>query len=158
MWKKQMKKLMSYLYDHVKTVNDSKIFAGLVILTLNLSSKLMPLPMSKTVESIVKYHFSQYVLVFAISWMGTRDIFIALIVTSIFALLMEFLFNENSMFCCLSEGFVTNRVEEVKEADCVTREELDDAVKIIEKMKKCLNDKEKGEGEKTQENTTPMIQ
>ena len=95
MWKKQMKKMMNYLYDRVKTVNDSKIFAGLVILTMNLSSKLIPLPMSKTVESIVKYHFSQYILVFAISWIGTRDIFIALIVTSIFGLLMEFLFNES---------------------------------------------------------------
>jgi hypothetical protein len=145
MWKKQMKKMMNYLYDRVKTVNDSKIFAGLVILTMNLSSKLIPLPMSKTVESIVKYHFSQYILVFAISWMGTRDIFIALIVTSIFALLMEFLFNENSIFCCLSEGFVTNTIEDADDSDGVTREELDDALKTIEKMKNNLTEKEKSQ-------------
>jgi len=145
MWKKQMKKMMNYLYDRVKTVNDSKIFAGLVILTMNLSSKLIPLPMSKTVESIVKYHFSQYILVFAISWMGTRDIFIALIVTSIFGLLMEFLFNENSIFCCLSEGFVTNTIEDADDSDGVTREELDDALKTIEKMKNNLTEKEKSQ-------------
>ena len=145
MWKKQMKKMMNYLYDRVKTVNDSKIFAGLVILTMNLSSKLIPLPMSKTVESIVKYHFSQYILVFAISWMGTRDIFIALIVTSIFGLLMEFLFNENSIFCCLSEGFVSNTIEEAQNTDKVTREELDDALKTIEKMKKTLTEQEKNQ-------------
>jgi len=140
-----MKKMMNYLYDRVKTVNDSKIFAGLVILTMNLSSKLIPLPMSKTVESIVKYHFSQYILVFAISWMGTRDIFIALIVTSIFGLLMEFLFNENSIFCCLSEGFVTNTIEDADDSDGVTREELDDALKTIEKMKNNLTEKEKSQ-------------
>ena len=145
MWKKQMKKMMNYLYDRVKTVNDSKIFAGLVILTMNLSSKLIPLPMSKTVESIVKYHFSQYSLVFSISWMGTRDIFIALIVTSIFGLLMEFLFNENSIFCCLSEGFVSNTIEEAQNTDKVTREELDNALKTIEKMKKTLTEQEKNQ-------------
>ena len=156
MWKNQLKKMMNYLYDRVKTVNDSKIFAGLVILTMNLSSKLIPLPMSKTVESIVKYHFSQYILVFAISWMGTRDIFIALIVTFIFGVLMEFLFNENSMFCCLSEGFISNRVEEVLDGNCVTSEELDNAVKTIEKMKKCLN--EKGKKQSEGENVGPVIQ
>ena len=54
---KQIKEVMKYLYDNVKAVNDSKIFAGLVILTLNLSSKLITLPMSKTVESFVKHSF-----------------------------------------------------------------------------------------------------
>ena len=58
-----LKEWMKYVYDHVKTINDSKLFAGLVILTLNLSSKLITLPMSKTVESIVKHNFSKYVFV-----------------------------------------------------------------------------------------------
>ena len=35
-----------YLYNFVQPLNDSKIFAGLVILTLNLSSKMITLPMS----------------------------------------------------------------------------------------------------------------
>lgn len=129
---------MSYVYDRVKTVNDSKIFAGLVILTLNLSSKLITLPMSKTVEAFVKHSFSQYVLVFAISWMGTRDVFIASFVTLIFAILMEFLLNEKSAFCCLSEGFVSNTISKLEEEDELTKEELDAAMKTIEKAQTLL--------------------
>ena len=137
---KQIKEVMKYLYDNVKAVNDSKIFAGLVILTLNLSSKLITLPMSKTVESFVKHSFSQYVLVFAISWMGTRDVFIAAIVTCIFAILMEFLFNENSAFCCLSEGFVTSQVNKLNEEEYLTKDELDSAIKTIQKAQELMKE------------------
>ena len=137
---KQIKEVMKYLYDNVKAVNDSKIFADLVILTLNLSSKLITLTMSKTVESFVKHSFSQYVLVFAISWMGTRDVFIAAIVTCIFAILMEFLFNENSAFCCLSEGFVTSQVNKLNEEEYLTKDELDSAIKTIQKAQELMKE------------------
>jgi len=105
-----LKKIKGYLQNVVQPLNDSKIFAGLVILTLNLSSKMITLPMSRTVEAVVKHSFSQYVLVFAIAWMGTREVLIALTVTLIFGICMEFLFNEKSAFCCLSEGFVNDRI------------------------------------------------
>ena len=140
---KQIASISKYLYNRVKTVNDSKIFAGLVILTLNLSSKLITLPMSKTVESFVKHNFSQYVLVFAISWMGTRDVFIAAFVTMIFAIMMELLFNENSSFCCLPEGFVTKRIEKLKEeSETVTKEELENAMTTINKVLEMLKSAE----------------
>lgn len=136
---KQIKELGKYLYNNIKTVNDSKIFAGLVILTLNLSSKLITLPMSKTVEAFVKHSFSQYILVFAISWMGTRDVFVALLVTLIFAVLMEFLFNEESAFCCLPEGFVSKTISKLQEEEeDLSKEELDNAMKTIQKAQTLL--------------------
>ena len=137
---KQLKEVTKYLYDNIKSVNDSKIFAGLVILTLNLSSKLITLPMSKTVESVVKNSFSQYVLVFAISWMGTRDVFIAAIVTCIFAILMEFLFNENSQLCILPEGFVSSHLNQLTEEEELSKDELDKAMKTIQKAQKMLQE------------------
>ena len=104
---KTFKDSFDYLFNTIRPINDSKIFAGLVILILNLSSKMLTLPMSRTVEAVVKHSLSQYVLVFAISWMGTRDILIALLVTVLFAVFMEFIFNEKSAFCILPESFVT---------------------------------------------------
>ena len=135
---KTIKSLSSYLYDNIKAINDSKIFAGLVILTLNVTSKMITLPMSKTVEGIVKHTLSQYVLVFAISWMGTRDVFIASLVTIIFAILIEFLLNENSSFCCLPEGFVTNTISKLEQEEELTKYELDNALRTIEKAKQLL--------------------
>ena len=33
--------------------------------------------------------------------MGTRNIYIAFVIVLVFTLLMDFLLNEDSMFCCL---------------------------------------------------------
>lgn len=143
---KRFARTIDYLFNVVKPINDSKIFAGLVILTLNLSSKLLTLPMSRTVEAVVKnsLNFSQYVLVFAMAWMGTRDILIALLVTSIFALIMVFLFNEKSVFCVLPESFVAGQIRELENfegnPDVVTKEELELATKTFEKAQRLMKE------------------
>jgi len=138
-----LKKIKGYLQNVVQPMNDSKIFAGLVILTLNLSSKMITLPMSRTVESVVKHSFSQYVLVFAIAWMGTREILVALTVTLIFGICMEFLFNEKSAFCCLSEGFVTNHIGALEAFEGIpnqlTDDEINKAVSTLKKAQEILN-------------------
>lgn len=131
--KKKCKEMARYLFDNVKTVNESKIFAALVILTLNLSSKFVSLPMSKTVESFVKNSFSQYILVFAMAWVGTRDVLISLFVTMVFGVFMEFIFNEKSAFCCLSEGFVSEQISKLNTEQVVSKEEFETASKILQK-------------------------
>lgn len=143
---KMFKKTFDYLFSVLSPINDSKIFAGLVILTLNLSSKLLTLPMSRTVEAVMKnsLHFSQYVLVFAMAWMGTRDILVALFVSAIFGVLMEFVFNEKSAFCVLPESFVTMQLETLDhfegDPNVVSSDELKSAMKTIEKAQKLLKE------------------
>ena len=143
---KRFKKTIDYLFSVLSPINDSKIFAGLVILTLNLSSKLLTLPMSRTVEAVMKnsLHFSQYVLVFAMAWMGTRDILVALFVSAIFGVLMEFVFNEKSAFCVLPESFVTMQLETLDhfegDPNVVSSDELKSAMKTIEKAQKLLKE------------------
>lgn len=141
---KMVKNTFDYLFNTIRPINDSKIFAGLVILVLNLSSKMLTLPMSRTVEAVVKHSLSQYVLVFAISWMGTRDILIALLVTFLFALFMEFFFNEKSVFCVLPESFVNmhlNTLEQFEgDPNKVSKDELDSAMKTIEKAQRLIKE------------------
>lgn len=141
---KIVKDSFDYLFNTMRPINDSKIFAGLVILTLNLSSKLLTLPTSRTVEAVVKNNFSQYVLVFAISWMGTRDVLISVLVTFIFAVFMEFIFNEKSAFCVLPESFVTMQLQTLEQFEgnpnILTKEELDSAMKTIEKAQRIVKE------------------
>lgn len=144
-----------HLFDQVKMVNESKIFAALVILTLNLSSKFITLPMSKTVESYVKNSFSQYILVFAMSWMGTRDILISVLVTIIFGVFMEFIFNEKSAFCCFSEGFVDNQLSKLAKEEVVTKDEIETASKTLQKALTKLE--EFSDLEKLREKSNPLL-
>ena len=111
---KAMKNMFSYLHSYVKNVNDSKLFAGLMIITLNIASKFVTIKLSKTMESYLKYTFSKQILIFAIAWMGTRDIYIALFVTTVFIICMDFLFNEDSALCCLPESFTTYHIDKLE--------------------------------------------
>ena len=97
--------LLSYLHNNIQAINNSKIFAGLMIITLNIVSKFANFKLSKTLEAYFKFTFSRQVLVFAIAWMGTRDIYIALLITFLFVIFTEYLFHEESDYFVLSEEF-----------------------------------------------------
>jgi len=99
------KTMFAYIHNQIKAVNDSKIFAGLMIITLNVVSRFVNINLSKSVESYLKYTVSRQLLVFSIAWMGTRDIYIASFITFCFIIASEYLFNEDSAFCILSEDF-----------------------------------------------------
>jgi len=125
--------IFNYLHNHVMTVNDSKLFAGLMIIILNISSKFVNIKLSKTMESYLKNTFSRDILVFAIAWMGTRDIYIAVAITAVFIICMDYLFNEESVFCCLPSNFTDYHVSLIENKDDVSPEEIKKAEEILEK-------------------------
>ena len=136
---------LKYIHEHVQALNGSKVFAGIMIITLNIVSRFVNIKLSKTMESYLKYTFSKYVLVFTIAWMGTRDIYIALFIMSCFIIVSDFLFDEESMFCVLPEEFKDHHLtilEEKENMENVTDEEITKAKKVIEKAKQQNKDNE----------------
>ena len=134
--------VFSYLHDHVKVLNESKIFAGLMIIILNIASRFVTIKMSKTMQSYLKVTFSRYILVFAIAWMGTRDIYIALGVTLMFIIIIDHLLDEESSFYILPEEFKdyhTAIVDDDEETKEVSEEEVKKAQKLLEKAQKQKN-------------------
>jgi len=130
--------IFSYVHEQIQALNSSKIFAGIMIITLNIVSKFVNIKLSKTMESYLRYTFSKYVLVFTIAWMGTRDIYIALFIMSCFIVISDFLLDEESMFCILPEEFKDRHLtilEENENMEKVTDEEVTKAKKVIEKAK-----------------------
>ena len=65
--------------------------------------------------------------------MGTRDIFTSLVLTAIFILLADYLFNENSKFCLIPGKY--------KELDnkIVTSKEINDAINTLKIAQKNKN-------------------
>ena len=131
--------VLSILMDQVKTINESKIFAGLMIIILNIASKFVNLKLSKTVESYMKNTFSRNILVFAIAWMGTRDMWVALLITIVVILSMDYFFNEESLFCCLPEQFTNYHLSLLDDSNSncksFTVEDVEKAYQILEKAK-----------------------
>ena len=131
--------ILEYLHEHIKRVNDSKIFAGLMIITLNIVSRFVTIKLSKSMESYLKYTFSKYVLVFTIAWMGTRDIYVATTIMLIYIVIMDYLLDDDSMFCILPEEFKnyhTELLENDGENEDVSEEDIKKAEKVIERAKK----------------------
>jgi hypothetical protein len=124
--------ILSSIGNQIQTINNSKIFAGLMIIILNIASRFVQINLSKTMEAYLKYTFSKQILVFAITWVGTRDIYIALFITIVFIICSEYLFNENSRLCCLPESFTNYHVSLL---DNVSDDEIKKAEDVLEKAK-----------------------
>ena len=121
------------VYKLLSILNDNKFFAGIIMLTMNIGSKYVSIELSKTQENYIKYSLGRQILVFAILWVGTRDIFTALVLTAIFTLLADYLFNENSKFCVIPEKY--------KELDdkVITSKDVNDAINTLKLAQKIKN-------------------
>jgi hypothetical protein len=127
--------LLMYANNHIKSLNDSKIFAGIMIIIINIASKFVNFKMSKTVESYLKFNFSRNILVFAMTWMGTRDIYIAISITLVFIIIADFLMNENSIFCCLPKSYVSQQMAKLDEpSPTPSPEEIIKAKLLLQKV------------------------
>ena len=131
-----LRDMVAYINQQVLAMNHSKLFAGLIIIILNISSKFVTVKLSKTMEGYLKYTFSRDILVFAMAWMGTRDIYTSLLITLVFSLFANFLFNEQSGFCCLSESFIEKQMSLVDTPPEITDQQIADAVALLADAKK----------------------
>jgi hypothetical protein len=135
MAKRKIKKQTGIL-SYINALNNSKFFAGVVMIMLNIGSKYITVKLSKSQEAYLRNSIGHQLLIFAISWMGTRDILTALVLTAVFVVLTQHLFNEESSFCILPENW--KNFEKTLDLDGdgkVTEDEVSEAIKILEKAK-----------------------
>ena len=128
---------ISYANHHVMYLNNSKFFAGVVMILLNVGSKFIQIQFSKSTEEYMKYSVSKQLLVFSMAWMGTRDIYTALGLTAVFTILSEYLFNEESSLCIVPHQYrVLHKLMDTNDDGVVTEPELAAAIAVLEKAKR----------------------
>jgi hypothetical protein len=123
------------VHDHVTVLNNSKIFAGIMIVILNVASKFVNFKFGSTTEKYLKYTFSRQILVFAMTWMGTRDIYIATGMTLVFILFFDFLFNEDSSLCILPDQMKEYYQSLDDDENKIDEKQYAEAIVTIEKYK-----------------------
>ena len=134
---KLIKPYTSYLHNQIQIINSSKMFAGLIVVTLNIASKFVTIKLSKSMEGYLKYTFSRDILVFAIVWMGSREIYVAFLLTLIFILFMDFLFNEESSLCILPSSFTDYHTTLLDEGGGIPQpDEIIRAQNVLDRVKK----------------------
>ena len=130
-------KVINTLSEYLGRLNNSKFFAGLVMILLNIGSKYITIKISKSQEAYLRNNVARQILIFAIVWMGTKDILIALAITAVFHVLTAYLFNEESKWCIIPKHL--RQFEDVLDLNGdgkVTPDEIEKAKAILEKAKK----------------------
>jgi len=128
---------LNYMNSHVMYLNNSKFFAGVIMILLNVGSKFISIQFSKSTEEYMKFSLSKQLLVFSMAWMGTRDIYISLGLTAVFTILSDHLFNEESSLCVVPPQYrVLHKLIDTNGDGEVSDMELSAAIAVLEKAKK----------------------
>jgi hypothetical protein len=118
------------------TINKSKVFAGIVMILLNVASKFVPIKLTDSQETYIRKYISGELFVFATCWLGTRDLYISIGVAFLFFIFTTYIFNEDSKI-----GILPKHDRDVP----VKKEEVENAIKILKRERESKENKEKDE-------------
>jgi hypothetical protein len=128
---------VNFINNHIIFLNNSKFFAGVIMILLNVGSKFVPIQFSRSAEEYLKMNVTKQLLVFAMAWMGTRDIYVALVLTAVFTILSDHLFNEESRYCVVPKSArVLMKLADTNNDGHVSEQELNNAIAVLEKAKR----------------------
>jgi len=117
-------------------INNSKFFAGIVMIMLNVGSKYITIKLSKSQEAYLSGTIARQILIFSIFWMGTRDVLISLAMTAVFIILTDHLFNEKSGYCVIPHNLrIYEDLIDENDDGKISEEEINKARKTLEKAK-----------------------
>ena len=131
------KGIFNTMHEYVQVLNNNKFFTGILILVLNLGSKFITIKFSPSQEVYLKNKIGRQLLIFAIAFIGTKDIYISIFLTAAFVILADYLFNEDSKYCILPESFKELKKElDANNDGVITPDEIEKAIKTLQKHKK----------------------
>jgi len=129
--------IYDYLSNTSSVFDNSKIFAGLMLLIMNISSKYVKFKLSPSIESFFKNSFGMELLVFILLWIGTKNLLLSLAFTAIFIIVFDFLLNEESQFSILPESFTQyyNGLNNGSPNVTISEEEIKNAKRVLQQAR-----------------------
>ena len=128
--------MFGVINNSINSLNSSTFFAGIMMICLNIGSRYIQLNLDESTESYIKYALTKEILVFTISWMATRNIYMSLGLTAVFIVLADYIFNEKSRYCLLPKKFIhSRRMNELVDNKILSEKEINDALEVLEKAK-----------------------
>lgn len=131
-----MKKTLDIIQSNLQMLNNSKLFTGLIMICLNIGSKFITVKLTKSQEEFMKNYVAREILIFAVCWMGTRDILISIFLTTLFFIITEYLFNEESSLC-LAPSYMNNHKKSIdlNNDGHISQDEINHALQVLTKAK-----------------------
>ena len=131
-----MKNIKSKANRAFKDLNNSKVFAGIALVIMNIASKHIDVELTPAQKEIFKYTITKQVLIFAIAWVGSKDFLISLLITIGYVVIFEILLNSKSGFNILPDKLKKlESAVDLNNDGKIQPEELDKALELIKKYK-----------------------
>ncbi len=128
--------MLKLIHKSLQSLNNSKFFAGIVMIMLNIGSKYITIELSKNQKQYLENSIARQLLIFSTIWMGTRDIYLSIGLTAAFTVLTEYVFNEQSSLCILPDSLKKfQHVLDKNNDTYVSDKEMQDAIRVLEKVK-----------------------
>jgi len=139
--------IFSLLHEsYIQPVNTSKLFAGILMILMNVGSKYIELGFSKSQEHALRNGLGREIVIFCVVFLGTRDLIISILMTAAFIILSEHLFNEKSRFCIIPNTMKKYAaLIDTNDDGIITQAEEKRAMDVLEKAKKLRQKKQQGE-------------
>ena len=113
------------LYSIIYNLNNSKYFAGILMILMNLGSKYISLELSETQDEFFSNIVIRRMMIFTVVFIATKDIIISLIITACFIIIVSGLFNESSKFCLIRNVNPKTKI--------ISKEQVEKAKRIIQR-------------------------
>lgn len=126
------------MFEFLNKLNQSKYFLAFVIIFLNLGSKFINININGFHKRLLQETIGRELMIFAISFVGTRDVMTALIMSIAFIIINDFMFNEDSSLCIIPIEYrnAMRSVLDKNKDDVIDESEIKDAIQILNKARK----------------------
>jgi hypothetical protein len=131
---------------YIHPINTSKLFAGILMIIMNIGSKYIEIGLTKSQEQVLRNGLGRELLIFCVVFLGTRELVLSIIMTSAFIILSDHLFNEKSKFCVIPNHLKKiSELMDVNDDGVISLEEEKQALAVLEKAKKMRKKKQQGD-------------
>ena len=136
LFKNYKKFLKKYKFDiFMKDLGTNKLLIGVFMIFMNIGSRYIELKLTKGQEMILK-NIAREVLIFTIAFIHTKDLIISFIITGIFIILANFVFNEKSKYSILPEKYKKlASLVDTNNDNVISENEINKAYDILKKAR-----------------------
>jgi hypothetical protein len=89
----------------LSSLGGNKFFVAFLMILMNLSGRYLDFEMLPFQKEFLQSSMIRRIVIFAVAFMATRDVFAALIVASLFIIIVFHLCNTRSPYCVLPEWY-----------------------------------------------------
>jgi len=137
-YKRFLKKIKIDIW--MRDIGSNKLLLGIFMIFMNIGSRYIELKLTKGQEMVLK-NIGREVLIFTIAFINTKDLILSFIITGIFIILANFVFNEKSKYSILPEKYKKlAAIIDTNQDNIISENEINKAYDTLKKARGQIDD------------------